>query len=633
MKKIILLIICLTWHPTILFSQTQFCHKAKDCKSRFYSNKNFLTYYSTHNLKIVSKKVDRLVIVVHGALRNGDVYFNDTVQAAIKHSSLDKVLVLAPHFRKVTDSRETGEHFWGRRWYKKWKYGYKSEDTDQVSSFTVIDELIKSIVSSNNYPNLKTIVITGHSAGGQFTQRYAVANSLRKEMEQKLVFIPSNPSSYMYLHQDRYEFRDGNYEIKKIGTTCKEFNHYIYGPIDRADYMSSLSLNELRENFSSQNLVYLMSEEDKGTDSLDRSCEANLQGKNRFERSMNYFYYLKKSFNELNHRFMSIPGIGHEHVDVYESDEAGKVVFGLDENDSKFFSYKKIGSPKDKIIKTKSSYTMFGGGRNESSGMKNFLREIKGGNLLVISGKDLLNHRYTHDFWRMSEEFSLPLRSVETFSFHHRIAGESKKLLSLIKRADGVFFTGGNQAKYITRIKGTSFHRELLKKDIPIGGTSAGLAIMGEYIFSAKYGGLRSSTVLKKPHSKDISIENDFFYNSLLGSTITDTHFSKREREGRLLGFMFKTQFDFKKNSLFGIGVDEQTSLHLSSDKKMIAGGKGSVWLYKTMNTIVSYQESALNYGPIGYLKLKKNQPYPHYKLLSTDQWPKLQVQNGKILK
>ncbi|MBK25276.1 MAG: hypothetical protein CME70_14875 [Halobacteriovorax sp.] len=633
MKKFIFLFLCLLWHPSILFSKTNFCTVAKDCKSRFYSKDNFLTYYSTHDLKSSSTEVNRLVIVVHGALRNGDTYFNDTVLAAQKHSSLNKLIVLAPHFRKITDKRELGEHYWGRRWYTKWKYGYKSEDSDKVSSFTIIDNLIKSIVSSNNFPNLKTIVITGHSAGGQFTQRFAVANKLREEVEQKIKFVPSNPSSYMYLHDKRYEFAEGNYRVKNIGSACKEYNHYIYGPIDRADYMSGFSLEELRSNFSDQDIVYLMSEEDKGTDSLDRSCEANLQGKNRFERSLNFFYYAKKSFKPLNHRFLSIPKIGHEHVHVYESKEAGRVIFGKNEKLSSYYSYRKIGTVKDRKLINKKSFTMFGGGKNEPLGMKRFLSKVKGGNLLVISGKDILNHRYTHDFWRMAEEFEVPLASVETFSFHHKKAGDTKELLELLKRADGVFFTGGDQSKYILRIKGTKFHRELLKRNLPIAGTSAGLAIMGEYIFSAKFGGLRSSTVLKRPHSKYISIEKDFFYSPLIGSVITDTHFSNRDREGRLLGFMFKAQFDFGLSSVFGIGVDEHTSLHITHDQKMTSYGVGSVWLYKSLDSKVIEQEGPLNYGPISFYKLKKNKPYPHYKILETNSWSVLQVVNGVVSK
>lgn len=306
----------------------EICDDHRQCKFKFFNNKSFLTYFSTHNLNKLDNNIERLVVVVHGALRNGHEYFDDTVKAAKKFNVQNKTLVIAPTFRKVTDEREVGELYWGRNWRHKWKYGFDSQDQDHVSSFIVLDKLILKINNSNNFPNLKTIVVTGHSAGGQFTQRYAIASKIRLLINTHIRFVPSNPSSYMYLDNERFYFTNGSYVQRDINTSCDEYNHYIYGPEQRPSIFKG-SIDDLKENFKNNEVVYLMSEEDKGTDSLDRSCEAMLQGENRFERALNYWYYSKNYLSSKNHSFTSVPGIGHEHVDVYESQNAKEVVFGI----------------------------------------------------------------------------------------------------------------------------------------------------------------------------------------------------------------------------------------------------------------------------------------------------------------
>ena len=583
--------------------------------AKFTFKNNFLTYYTSHELIKENTDITRLVIVVHGALRNGDVYFADTVEAAVKHGVAKHTMILAPHFRSERDQREPGEIYYGRKWYQKWKYGYTSQDSDRVSSFTLIDTMIKRISKSKKFPNLKKIVVTGHSAGGQFTQRYAMGSKISQDIMASVEFVPSNPSSYMYLDKERFHFKNGNFELNKVPNNCLEYNEYIYGPINRASYLNVHSIQKLRSIFKENKVTYLMSEEDKGTDSLDRSCEAMAQGKNRFERAKNYFYYDKKFIG--NHQFLSIPGIGHEHIDVYESEEAGRVIFGLKPTFQSDFLYRKIGNTADVNTKSHRLYLLLGGAKNELQGFSQFLNAANGGDVLVISTKATINHRYTHDLWNMAESMGIKVDSVETLSFLNREAAEAEFVLNKIKNAEAIFFTGGNQALYIKRIKNTAAHlaiKERVSHGIPIAGTSAGLAIMGEYIFSAKYGGVSSRYVLKNPHAREISIEKNFFNAELLKNLITDTHFMNRQREGRLLGFMFRTQFDYGLNSLYGVGIDEQTSLIIKDDF-MKSHGIGDAYLYKTLfNKIPERQSEDFNFGPVKRLKLRKNKTLKHFQ-------------------
>ncbi len=607
------------------------CENYLNCSYELPVKNKFFTYFSSHSLTTLDRRIDRLVIVVHGAGRNGNDYFNDTVQAAKKIGVEKKTIILAPTFRKVTDQKKPNEIYWGKNWFEKWKYGYLSQDETKTSSFTIIDSLVKSVALSGTFPNLREVVITGHSAGGQFTQRYAFGTEIDLVIPQKLTIIPSNPSSYLYLDDIRYTFQNGNFESLDQSQLCHGFNEYIYGPKNRAKYLEKFDLEALRLNFKRKNLVFLMSEEDKGEDSLDRTCEAMTQGQNRIERAQNFYHYSKKFLPSKSHLFSSIPLIGHDHVAVYESDQAREFVFGIPSVKDSSYLLNRYGSIHDFNVTTQTIFTLLGGGKNEAIGLSNFIAAARGGDLLIVSGKDRLEHRYIFDFNRLAQQSNHKLNSISVVSFLNRTAAEKKNVLALLEKADAIFFTGGDQSKYIDRIKGSSFHKKLISKvqsGLPVSGTSAGLAIMGEFIFSAQRGGVSSRYVLQNPLSEAISIEHDFFYHPFLSGIITDTHFSERQREGRLLGFMYKTLMNFNLKSILGIGIDEQTSLTINPDKTIIAFGKGDVFVYKANSNLV-YRPSPLNMNSIKRKSLQRGDAYLDLHSLSYDDT--LSVVDGRI--
>ena len=145
-----------------------------------------------------------------------------------------------------------------------------------------------------------------------------------------------------------------------------------------------------------------------------------------------------------------------------------------------------------------------------------------------------------------------------------------------------------------------------MKRGIPVGGSSAGLAILGEYYFSAKNGTIYSSEALKDPESSKITIERNLLFSNLTKNLITDTHFSERNREGRLISFMAK--ISKISDIVYGIGVDENTSLIIEKNK-MYSHGSGDVFVYKHFKE----SKSGLNYGPVSKWKLHSGEIYPHY--------------------
>lgn len=157
------------------------------------------------------------------------------------------------------------------------------------------------------------------------------------------------------------------------------------------------------------------------------------------------------------------------------------------------------------------------------------------------------------------------LMSVRTFVFSDRRAAADPRVLAAVRAADGIFIAGGDQANYVRMWRGTPLN-ELLDAHVaagkPLGGTSAGLAILGAWLYGAMDGGsIPTPQALADPLGDAVTLETGFLHIPLLAQLLTDTHFDKRERLGRLLAFLAKAHALDPQRRLAGLGVDEEASL------------------------------------------------------------------------
>ena len=114
-----------------------------------------------------------------------------------------------------------------------------------------------------------------------------------------------------------------------------------------------------------------------------------------------------------------------------------------------------------------------------------------------------------------------------------------------------------------------------------MGGTSAGLAILGEHVFTAEKNTITSEEALQDPFHPAITLESDFLKTPLLEGLITDSHFSERERMGRLITFMARLQVDRNSTQMKGVGVDEKTAVLVSPDGHGVVVGQGKAHFVK----------------------------------------------------
>jgi len=284
--------------------------------------------YSSHPLTENNNKFDYLIVIVHGAGLNAGKTF-ETGQQIIESLKIDKsrMMILAPQFLEGVDLDEKGLLFWDQRW----RNGGKSlstglnKDLPKLSSFEVLDRLIDVVTKQN--PNMRRIIILGHSAGGQFVLRYAAINNRHELLERQGVFIRyivANPSSYFYLDETRYQTNEKG-EILKTAreelADCSSYNKYKYGMEDLYGYAETLSIQTIRMRLLTRPVIFLLGAEDidRGL-FVDKSCEVEAQGKNRYERGILYrhhlSYFVKKVPNS-QHIWLEIPGTGHNSTEMF----------------------------------------------------------------------------------------------------------------------------------------------------------------------------------------------------------------------------------------------------------------------------------------------------------------------------
>lgn len=179
------------------------------------------------------------------------------------------------------------------------------------------------------------------------------------------------------------------------------------------------------------------------------------------------------------------------------------------------------------------------------------------------------------------------ITGAQTLVFEDRRAASDPRVLEIVRQADGIFIAGGDQSNYVRYWKGTPLNEALnqhVRDGKPLGGTSAGLAIMGAYSYGAMDGGsLTSEDALKDPMGPAVTLVDNFLELPLLPprQVITDSHFGARDRLGRLLTFVARLSKEESSAEIKGIGVDEYTALCIDGEGvgKVFTGNGGSAWL------------------------------------------------------
>ncbi|MBM7851913.1 pimeloyl-ACP methyl ester carboxylesterase [Methylopila capsulata] len=272
----------------------------------------------------------RAIVLVHGRLRNADVYFRsaETARAAAGEQAAGALLV-APQFLADPDADLAG----GLppdalRWTPEgWMGGEAATAPAPISSFEALDALVARLADRRLFPNLAEIVVAGHSGGGQVVQRYAAtsqeADALAKDRAPGgavVRFVVANPSSYLYFSPER-PMAGGGFAALDLAT-CPRADRWKYGLADRPPYAAGRSGAEIEAAYLSRDLTMLLGAEDRNPNhpALDKSCAAEAQGPNRMERGLAYARYLAARHGAaFRHVVRVVPGVGHDGDGMFTS--------------------------------------------------------------------------------------------------------------------------------------------------------------------------------------------------------------------------------------------------------------------------------------------------------------------------
>lgn len=221
---------------------------------------------------------------------------------------------------------------------------------------------------------------------------------------------------------------------------------------------------------------------------------------------------------------------------------------------------------------------LMGGGTDVDAAFQWEIARAAVGDFVVIraSGADGYN-QYIYDFGGLD--------SVETFVIKNRAAAADPTVVTAIRNAEALFIAGGDQADYVNLWKDTPVEEaihELIGKGVPIGGTSAGLAILGEFGFAALNGSITSAQALSNPFDRRLTLVRDFLTVPRLAGIITDSHFVERDRMGRFVAFLARIVQDGWASQARGIAIDSQTAVLVDENGAATVVGTGTAYFMQT---------------------------------------------------
>lgn len=261
--------------------------------------------------------VRRAVIVIHGIDRDAAVTMRGVESARLAAGTAgEAVLIIVPQFLVSVDVRTFGLPETILRWgIDAWSEGSPALGPASVSSYDVLDAILRRLADPAILPDLREVVLAGHSAGGQMVQRYAAVakdSPLLAARGIHVRYVVANPSSYLYFSSDRPRPEDAAF--------CPAFNRWRYGLTGAPRYAGST--NGLEARYVTRHVVYLLGTADNDPNhiALDRSCAAEAQGPYRLARGEAFFAYLKARHPDMATQHLAlVAGVGHSSTRMFRS--------------------------------------------------------------------------------------------------------------------------------------------------------------------------------------------------------------------------------------------------------------------------------------------------------------------------
>lgn len=305
--------------------------------------------YASYPLARPNPAIRRALIMVHGTNRNADRYFSSALAAAFLAGALQDTIVISPRVASgagnCKDALAPNEVSWSCTG-DSWRSGGNAVSDPRLTSFDFVDELLRTLAKKSTFPNLRAIVVAGHSAGGQFVTRYQMANTVHETLGVPVTYVVANPSSYSWpdatrplptgdavaaTAKDGWEsetphgaFEYGPFEASK----APGYNVWPFGLADRkGGYTVRLSDEQMKKNLVARPVTFLLSQVDTlPLGGFDSSANAMAQGPTRRARGEAFVKYIRDTLGA-KPAVQIVPECGHNDRCVYTTPEVLPVIF------------------------------------------------------------------------------------------------------------------------------------------------------------------------------------------------------------------------------------------------------------------------------------------------------------------
>jgi len=249
------------------------------------------------------------------------------------------------------------------------------------------------------------------------------------------------------------------------------------------------------------------------------------------------------------------------------------------------YQYIRLGKNADRTTVPAAGTAMMGGGADLDEAFRWLCRKANRGDFLILRARG-------DDDYNSYVNGLCPLNSVATLIIPDRNAAQEPAVADIIRHAEAVFIAGGDQSRYVNFWQGTPV-QDAINANIadgkPIGGTSAGLAVLSEFAYACLKdkpddNDLASTDVLPNPYHERVTLVRGFIKIPNLENTLTDSHFARRDRMGRTLVFLSRLVQDGWSKAPREVAIDEKSAVLVEPDGKgtVIGSGKGAYFLQVT---------------------------------------------------
>ncbi len=202
---------------------------------------------------------------------------------------------------------------------------------------------------------------------------------------------------------------------------------------------------------------------------------------------------------------------------------------------------------------------------------------------------------YDHTWSGLQRLEPYGLTELSVLHTRDRQIADSENFVEPLRRATGVWFSGGRQWRLADAYLNTRVHAELqalLERGGVIGGSSAGATIQGSYLVR---GDTKTSAIVMGDHTEGLGF---------LNNVGVDQHLLRRNRQFDLIPVLRKHP------ELLGIGIDEGTAIVVQGDTFEVIG----------KSYVAVYEQNSINTPKAPFRLLAPKQKYqmkPQEKVLT----------------